>query len=154
MAIAAVFTLWCGCAALEPRAPSPLEAARSRVAEAMRRAPRVATQNLSLTSTCLVKDPSTVRSLTPSSTCLSCHDGTSAAPTRVHDTHPVAVDYDGAWRRGAAALRAIDDVPPQIVLVTASTVECTSCHDPGSTLPHFTALSLDRSTLCTGCHAR
>src|ERR671939_1931934 len=93
--IAAAATLVCACAALDAGPRSPLEAARLRQAEGMRRASRVATQNMPLSDTCLARDPGTVRSLTPSSTCLSCHDGTSAAPTRAHDTHPVSVDYEG-----------------------------------------------------------
>ena len=153
IAIALALILLGGCAAHGSRSGLSIEAARVRLGEGMRRAPLVATQNLTLSSTCLAQERGTVRSLTPSSTCLACHDGTSSAPSRVHDTHPVSVDYEAAWRKGSA-LRQVEDVPPQIVLVTGTTVECTSCHDPGSSRPRHIALPLERSTLCTGCHAR
>jgi predicted CXXCH cytochrome family protein len=143
-----------GACAAQARRPVTIEMESARQVEAMRRAPRVATRHLALSSSCLMQDGALVRSLTPSATCIACHDGTSSAPVRLHDMHRTSVEYEREWLKGTAGLREPAALPPAIVLVSGTTVECTSCHDPGSPQPHLTAMTLDRSTLCLGCHTR
>lgn len=91
------------------------------------------------------EDPHTVvRSMTPSSYCISCHDG-SSMPIRVSDTHPLGVHPVGYGFR----LKLSE----AIVLVDGA-VACTSCHDGKSKLPHMLAMTQTGSTLCLGCHAK
>jgi predicted CXXCH cytochrome family protein len=148
-----VFGLCCGLAAgcAAPSAPSATGAgsrvaAQVRQREVMRRATRTAARNLDV-ETCLMQG-TVARSLVTADQCLSCHDGAQAPSIGSH-THPTHVTY--ADSSGRTTLRPV--VGDGIVLVNGM-VECTSCHDPASTLAASTALTLDRSTLCLGCHVR
>jgi predicted CXXCH cytochrome family protein len=93
------------------------------------------------------------RALTPSTSCLSCHDGSAApavgsGPERTAGTHPAGVPYAGSPLSGAN-LRPAGQLDPGIVL-PAGLVACTSCHDGASREAHHVALSPGR--LCVGCH--
>jgi predicted CXXCH cytochrome family protein len=88
-----------------------------------------------------------VRSLTSASVCVGCHD---AMLQPVHAQHASWVNYESV--RMARPLRAVDELPREIVLVGNVMLSCTSCHDGASRHPNHTALSLDRSSLCVGCH--
>jgi predicted CXXCH cytochrome family protein len=134
-----------GCAA-HATPPSPARSPMALQASVMRRAPRTAASHLDLAE-CAMRT-GVARSLTTAAQCLSCHDGTSG-PSVLDHSHPTAVAY--ASSVGRTSLRPV--VADGIVLVNGS-VECTSCHDPASTQPDHTALSLDGSTLCVGCHVR
>ncbi|HET9598586.1 MAG TPA: cytochrome c3 family protein [Anaeromyxobacteraceae bacterium] len=92
------------------------------------------------------------RSLTPSTECLGCHDGTEAAVRGSSSHHPFASDYEAARLRGVP-LRPFQDVPAQIVLVGGQ-VACTSCHAAASPEAAHVALSMGGSGLCLGCHPR
>ncbi|BDG08783.1 cytochrome c3 family protein [Anaeromyxobacter paludicola] len=93
-----------------------------------------------------------------SRTCLSCHDGSlahAALPARAAageplSNHPVAIDYEAARERDPR-LRPAAQLPPEIRLVEGR-LECTTCHDPRSTLPASTALPMRGSQLCFACH--
>jgi predicted CXXCH cytochrome family protein len=152
IAAAVASSLLCACAAHAP-APAPAVAARTAQLEAMRRAPLVASRSYAQVEGCLLRQE-IVRSLTPSSLCLACHDGsvTTATPTRADDTHRVSVDYESARAAGIPLVPTADT--PRAIVFVAGKVECTTCHDPASTLPHATAMPLGRSALCLGCHPR
>jgi predicted CXXCH cytochrome family protein len=139
-------TMVAACAARQLPPPSGRALAQLQQAEAMRRAPQTARSQRALTGSCAIKEDLS-RSMTTSSYCLSCHDGTHGSAVADH-THPVSFRYDPATARTALRWPTADG----IVLVSGTSVECTSCHDPASKLPSFTALTLDRSTLCLGCH--
>jgi len=94
-----------------------------------------------------------VRSLTRPDACIGCHDGMTEPVHVQHVTWASYVDASAATR-----LRAIRDVPDQIVLANddggrAVMVSCTSCHAGSSSYPKHVALPTDRSALCLGCHA-
>ena len=94
------------------------------------------------------------RSLSPSSACTVCHDGSSAddrLPTRGH--HPIDADYEAARLRGRK-LRPSSEVRAEIVLVNGRQVACTSCHAASSAEPHHLSVTMRGSALCLGCHPR
>jgi predicted CXXCH cytochrome family protein len=86
--------------------------------------------------------------------CLACHDG-SVASAPVGGSargghHPIDLDY----ARAAASnprLATLFEVSRSLVLPSGQ-VSCVTCHDGASTQPMHTALTMDRSRLCTGCH--
>jgi predicted CXXCH cytochrome family protein len=89
-----------------------------------------------------------VRSLTRADVCVGCHD---AVLLPVHAQHAYWVDYEAA--RAVRPLRAAVELPHEIVLVgEPGMLSCTSCHDGASGYPNHTALPLERSALCVGCH--
>ena len=92
------------------------------------------------------------RSLTPSTDCLGCHDGTEAQVRGSSSHHPFANDYEAARLRGVP-LRPFPEVPAEIVLV-AGQVACTSCHAAESDEVSHVALPMHGSGLCLGCHPR
>lgn len=99
------------------------------------------------------------RARTPSSYCLGCHDGTIApSVTRFseirHDrSHPVGTDYAAIQATGFGALRPPAELDPALVLVDGK-LECTTCHDGDAPSPSHTALPMNRSAMCLGCHDR
>ncbi|HZZ85066.1 MAG TPA: cytochrome c3 family protein [Anaeromyxobacteraceae bacterium] len=97
------------------------------------------------------------RAVTPSRSCLTCHDGTLAhaalpGPRSAGElaNHPIDVDYEGA-RRAGSRLRPSAQLPREMPLVGGK-VECVTCHDPRSHEPMKTALPMNRSRLCFACH--
>jgi predicted CXXCH cytochrome family protein len=98
---------------------------------------------------------SVVRSRTTSRECLGCHDGSVAAPrVELPGCHPVDVGYEAARLAGRGALRPVVETPDALVLFAGTTVTCTTCHDGASPWPSHVAVTLERSGLCLGCHAR
>jgi predicted CXXCH cytochrome family protein len=92
--------------------------------------------------------PIAARSLTRADVCVGCHDNMLEP---VHTQHAYWADYALAATSGRP-LRLVEVPASGIVLVDGTMVSCTSCHDSGSPYPHHTALPLDRSALCVGCH--
>jgi hypothetical protein len=97
-----------------------------------------------------------IRRTTGSRSCVSCHDGT-AAPAISQGTgsayagvtsHPVGISYAEAASRHPGTYVPPSQLPKEIVLVGGK-VECTTCHDGTSTLPHRVA---GESELCLACH--
>jgi hypothetical protein len=86
------------------------------------------------------------RTRTPSSRCLSCHDGT-AAPG-LGDGHPVDVDYARASLHDPGRFAPAAALPPEVTLVNGA-VSCVSCHDAAS--PHR-GRAVDPARLCLACH--
>jgi predicted CXXCH cytochrome family protein len=96
------------------------------------------------------------RARTPSTACLSCHDGT-ATPTLAFanrhggpggGAHPVDTDYFAA-SMGNRRLAQPFDLPRAVVLVDGR-VACTSCHDGMST--NAARVAGELVSLCTSCH--
>lgn len=100
-----------------------------------------------------------------SRTCLSCHDGTSAAgvayqrPQEVghsrlsamHTSHPVDVDYELAFAQKPGRLHPSGVLPENLVLPQGK-VACVTCHDGASRERHHVSVSMSRSRLCSACH--
>jgi predicted CXXCH cytochrome family protein len=96
-----------------------------------------------------------VRSRTTSRECVGCHDGSVAAPrVELPGCHPIEVGYEAARLAGRGALRPVVETPDALVLYAGTTVTCTTCHDGASPWPAHVAVTLERSRLCLGCHAR
>lgn len=90
-----------------------------------------------------------------SAQCLACHDG-SIAGAVLHTSegapHPVEVHYELARLQSPAArLVPVGELNPLLVLSNGF-VTCATCHNPKSPHPHHTALRMDRSAMCYGCH--
>jgi predicted CXXCH cytochrome family protein len=85
--------------------------------------------------------------------CVSCHDGlVTGTHAFVGDgEHPVDVSYDMAAARDQRLLSRFE-VSRRIYLPEGK-ITCVSCHDGASTEPNHTAVSMNRSALCTSCHA-
>jgi hypothetical protein len=98
----------------------------------------------------------TIRRVTGSVSCLSCHDGSMGPSISPGGTawsggvasHPVGIDYAAAANRHPGTYTPVSQLPQEIVLVGGK-VECTTCHDGTSTLPRKVAGSSD---LCLACH--
>jgi hypothetical protein len=86
------------------------------------------------------------RTRTPSSRCLSCHDG--AAAPGLGETHPVDVDYARASLRDPSRYAPAAALPAAVTLVNGA-VSCVSCHDAAS--PHR-GHAVDPARLCLACH--
>jgi predicted CXXCH cytochrome family protein len=96
------------------------------------------------------------RAATPSSDCMSCHDGSAAGAVGFSMRaggggmdHPVAVDYDAASARHPGRYAPRGTLPASVPLVNGR-VECTSCHDGASTAPNHVAA--EAAQLCYACH--
>ncbi|MFL5272871.1 MAG: cytochrome c3 family protein [Anaeromyxobacteraceae bacterium] len=85
--------------------------------------------------------------------CVSCHDGlvTGAHAFVGIGEHPVDVSYDSAAARNLRLLTRFQ-VSRRIYLPEGK-ITCVSCHDGASAEPNHTAVSMNRSALCTSCHA-
>lgn len=85
--------------------------------------------------------------------CVSCHDGLVTGTHAFAGTgeHPVDVSYDAAAARNLRLLTRFQ-VSRRIYLPEGK-ITCVSCHDGGSAEPNHTAVSMNRSALCTSCHA-
>jgi predicted CXXCH cytochrome family protein len=85
--------------------------------------------------------------------CVSCHDGIVAGTHAFVGIgeHPVDVSYDAAAARDLRLLTRFE-VSRRIYLPEGK-ITCVSCHDGGSAEPNHTAVSMNRSALCTSCHA-
>ena len=83
--------------------------------------------------------------------CITCHDGSAGPAVHVGPgggrNHSVGVRYDET--KSHTMLRPAAMLPPELVLVNGA-VDCTSCHDGSSRLPHRIAVTPER--LCAGCH--
>jgi len=92
------------------------------------------------------------RATTPSSACMTCHDGSKAVDARTG--HRYDIDYRSAFTQD---LRPQPDVfNPRIVLSNGK-VTCLSCHDPSSSLGSHLASPLDgpvERRMCVACHPR
>ena len=95
------------------------------------------------------------RASATSATCLGCHDGTIAEATHASRPgsgeelgHPIEVDF--------ATSRLLREDPslklPDVLVLPAGKVACTTCHDGASTRPHRTSMSMEGSALCLACH--
>jgi predicted CXXCH cytochrome family protein len=103
----------------------------------------------------------TMRQQATTRACLGCHDGTSAAgvevrragasTSRMHDSHPVDVDYAMAELRRPSRFHTLASLPPSLVL-PGGKVTCVTCHDGASREQAHAAVTTDRSRLCTSCH--
>jgi predicted CXXCH cytochrome family protein len=114
-------------------------------AEEARRAARLALPDCAL--------PRAVRSLTPSSSCVSCHEDRTLGIPTIGARHPYSVEYERA-RAAGQTLRPISETPPEIVFFQGREVTCTTCHDGGSPYRGHVAMTLAGSALCLGCHPR
>ncbi len=105
--------------------------------------------------------------------CLSCHDGTTAAPSDLNaqsvtggtvlsgsavlssnftDDHPVGVTYATAEAAGGyVATGSLTGVK-----LVGGNVECASCHDPhaATSVTHMLRVANTDSDLCTSCHTK
>lgn len=98
--------------------------------------------------------PTVDRATTPSSACLTCHDGSSAADAR--HGHRFGIDYTSARMRPNSDLRP-DPQGVNNVLLQSGQVACLSCHAPASPLQfHLAAPTGGKVSerLCIACHVQ
>lgn len=129
-------------AIVEPGKPMRLQAVAAAVPAPTAPAP----------ATCTL--PAIDRASTPSSACLTCHDGSSASDAR--HGHRFGIDYAGARARPSSDLRP-DPQGVNNVLLQAGQVACVSCHAPTSTLPYHLAAPTGGALadrLCSACHVK
>jgi len=90
------------------------------------------------------------RAGTPSSTCMTCHDGSQAADARTG--HRYDIDYTSAFDPN---LRPNPQQFIAAIVLSNGKVTCLTCHDPASTLDFHLAGPLDglpARRLCVACH--
>ncbi|MFQ5526602.1 MAG: cytochrome c3 family protein [Thermoanaerobaculia bacterium] len=75
--------------------------------------------------------------------------------TNLTDDHPVNFTYDTALATADGGLNDPATTPAVAALLSAGTVQCSSCHDPhNTTFPPFLVASNVASALCTTCHIK
>jgi predicted CXXCH cytochrome family protein len=97
-----------------------------------------------------------IRERSDGASCRECHslpDTPAGRIMRRHagGEHNSGVRYEEATARGALRLRAVRDLPAEIVLV-GGRITCTTCHDPASRARKKTAMPGGVLDLCTACH--
>jgi predicted CXXCH cytochrome family protein len=98
------------------------------------------------------------RARTPSTRCLSCHDGSVTRGTLLKPhvdgggDHPVEIDYGRSFARRPRVLRPPGALPDALPLVGGK-VSCTTCHDARSPEKGKPALTTRGSALCFACHS-
>jgi hypothetical protein len=92
------------------------------------------------------------RAGTPSSTCMTCHDGSQAADARTG--HRYDIDYTSAFDPN---LRPNPQQFNAAIVLSNGKVTCLTCHDPASKLDFHLAGPLDGPAarrMCVACHPK
>jgi hypothetical protein len=113
--------------------------------------PPAATRTARVAEPCalpLVQD----RAGTPSSTCMTCHDGSKAVDARTG--HRYDIEYRSAFDPD---LRPNPEQFNPKVVLSNGRVTCLTCHDPASSIEFHLAGRLDgpvKQRMCVACHPR